>query len=183
MLTKSLINARWHEYWAFRDEEFWEAISALPPYDFKKQLGSEYLDIGSMFGLPWSVVMAVHINPEWAKSYTPELIPGVQVRYDEGSGEFEIGATEHVTRQMWDEAWVRIQQIKVEKKLVTTTRQRPADNTQLLYAIFRARKAGNTWQAIFDACCSGVLQNYPHKLKAFITAESMRRYYAKHYTA
>lgn len=77
--------------------------------------------------------------------------------------------------------WRRFSQFRKTLFPIKQTKRKPAENPELLYAMFKARRAGETFRTIFRLYSTGKLPGYNGSVAQFKSEDNLERYYHKYY--
>lgn len=185
----------WHAYWVYQDTEFIKIMKKLSRIKdaheaktIREVLAKEYA-ISTERIISWG--LSYHMSesvPNNISDSTTEIL----FDFEEGGEVFNLSLKKSVTKaeylKMWDYFVVwRNHVIKKPQR----ARKKPPENTQLLYAIFRARSNGLTFTQIYGLYSDdrlplyeGVLgihnTNQKRQRLPFGDSESLARYYRKY---
>lgn len=122
-------------------------------------------------------------NPLLALGEFNGVFSGGTVAYEDETGQFVAYLNPSVTHEQIEGLWRAINRLKVMHKL-PTTKMKPPQNIDLLYAIFKARKSNMTFKQIFDCYTKSNLSGYEGKNNSqYASEDDLEAYYHKHYPA
>lgn len=199
-----------HYYWVFEDKEFQELIykyyneilkheaSDLAAEELIQEFGDKFeLSLGALedyleanfsdhFDDP--TLTRLSEDPRVRSFRTAEVTKGTHPGTRAKNGEKWI--TIHFNEkdfsyEQYKLAWPFIKTRLIEESYEPTIVNKPkrsvAENSQLLYAIFKARKKGKTFTEIFNKYCDSNLEYYIGKKPVHDTVKSLQNYYYRHY--
>lgn len=178
-----------HVYHVFNDPEFINEVERLNA-DFEitaskfghkgtaEEIGKRYEAIIKEFAVNRGDIdffMAeLHKQGSTRRQHRCEII------YNADTNSYTAQLKPDVSKDDLEEAWQYIQRINGLRK-ISKTRRRGFDDPQLVYAIFRAKKSGKSFPAIFTLYQEGKLPHYENKPRnQFSSVEYLKRYYYRY---
>lgn len=154
------------------DPEFIEAFNKLPNYS------DETLEQYQNLAMEFAVYVEELMHMKHGYKMSDFSKPYVIVPSAEKDGTVAVFVDPKATKQEYLEAWVDVQ--KLRKSLGTeSTKRKFGEKPELIYAIFRARRKGNTFTEIFHMYKERSLQNYDGPNKQFKDVEELTWYYSR----
>ena len=169
----------WHRYWVYKDPDFIEAVKNLPKRVLSDLLFEDYQRIAQEFEIRQSDVDFVHERP--FATYTPEdvVASGLGYTFKIDKKYFFAKMNHDITKRQFLHLWAQLQFYKTSMG-IKKTKNKPPENTQLLYAIFKARKR-YTFNETYIMYKNKSLPYYLGKgTSQFNSEESLERYYRKY---
>lgn len=180
-------NDDWFMYWLCEDKEFRKDVSLLnTPGVTGKEYKSKLHALRSKYGITEGEFVAVAVGLHAQGTFD---FPFTYIDGDEDSVTVKI--SKEVKRNEYISAWPEIKEmltsyvgygdgtsINIKQ---SKTRVRAADDTQLIYAVFKARKSGLTFRQIYRLYQDGKLPCYVEKpTNQFSSEDSLERYFNKY---
>jgi hypothetical protein len=182
----------WHIYHVFSDPDFKKEINSLSERIASKE---QYQKIAAQYLIPTSEVYSYHslaISRIVKDSPTPQDRP-YSFTYDDEKHKYLIELEDSINKVSFEEIWSHIESMRlvvtttvnmdritrVTRSSKTTKKEKPPQETDLIYAIFKARKQ-NTFTWIFDKYREGSLPLYKGSTTQFKSSDSLERYYDKY---
>lgn len=178
-ITKTEAAFKCHMRLVFKDPEFKIPYDKLresnDPDKYEKQ--EELLQ---KFGIDWKSEPPVTEPPSPAFLHYRRYTGGV-VRYDDDNKRFIATMTSTITREQLLDLWRLLQSLKKKNEIVPT-KQKPPEDPELLYAIFKMRMTKRSFREIFSKYQAGNLPGYKNRTtNQFSSDDSLERHYRKHY--
>lgn len=155
------------------DPEFIEALSDLPEYS--ESTTEQYQDLAVKFAIyidELLYIKASNVMSDYKKSY-------VVVPTKNRAGAVVVIIDPQATKQEFIDSWTEIKRVR-ESLDVEPTKRKPKEKSELVYSVFKARRNGESFKAIFDKYKSRKLVHYTGSNKQFDTHEELKWYYSKH---
>lgn len=178
----------WYMYWLCEDKEFQDDMAAILEYASSRwtamtdeegaEFGRMVRDIQAKYNITEGEFEAVYAAYHHISNFD------FPFRYIETKGdEVVIAIPGAITRDDYLEAWDEVEDMLIREEVRETngSRRRSPDNTQLIYAIFKARKKGKKFSEIFTLYQDGQLDQYHEKSKTqYKSSDDLERYYNKY---
>lgn len=162
---------RAHHLLVMNDPEFLKDMEAgLSHEELKKLYG---------FG-PEDTLMSIESYKLFKKGFVP--FTGGWMKQDETTGEFTILLKSDIKKHQMEELWHYMQRRRQINNFTEQSKVKAPEDSELLYAIFKARARGSTFPQIFDMYRTGELPSYENKpTNKFATEFDIKKYYSKYY--
>lgn len=184
----------WHVYWVINDPEFKKEAFAANDYSrakYWKEKGivkrtaehkSEDQRIVDELRKKYCISQEA-LDKYWAFDQMRGDFdePLISSEVDSGSDSIVVRFRSDITRDDYVASWNDIQRhLKLHGYKTSNNRRKPPQETKLIYAIFKARQRGNTFNQIFWQYQQGNLPGYSGSSTQFISEDSLERYYRKY---
>lgn len=189
----------WHIYYVFTDPEFeMEVLNLLQAHSiqqgkmFNKQdinkndLGSytaEEHKLGQKYGITGNLIRMFAVAGKKAALITANTgTKSFHINHRASSKRFELVFHEDMPKSEFMKAWDDMQRMKAMNRgaQLSVTKRKPAQNQQLIYAIFKARKQGQPFRQIFELYSHQALPGYLGKKPIYSTKEALAAYFHKY---
>jgi hypothetical protein len=185
---------QWHYYWVLHDPEFRREAYNVSDYERSKYWKTQGINIRGAEQIAEDEKLVVKLLEKYAvpreifdRSLAGDLKrssfePVVSTVVDEANNVIEVRFRADITKNDYIEGWDDVySHLKLHGLKNTKSRSRSPDETQLIYAIFKARLLGMTYRKIFELYKSASLPYYESEATGyFLTQEDMERYYQKY---
>lgn len=177
-----------HLFNVYKDPEFIRKVKNLPPIPAAleraaKGLGwrKPYEDLAHEFHIKYIQVYLYKGHGMNALLVGANLLPKGIARHNSEERLIELKLMENITQEDFYELWQEVDRIKREDIRLIPTRRRPPDDTDLIYAIFKARKKGLTFKQVFQHYQDGSLEYYLDKPRnQFASEDALQAYFYKY---
>lgn len=197
--------SEWHTFWVFEDKEFISEVSNLVKWQdeaiakygvgkanyYKSDEHTEFKkrskDLANKFALKRDDVsrfIMENRSYEYSmyKPFNSFSTPIFSISGDDK--EFEVTFPGNITYEDYISSWKQIVEFRANHKgfeSIKPGRRRAPDNTQLIYAIFKARIRGLKFREIFKLYENGILPYYEGKSNIqYKDEDSLESYYQKY---
>lgn len=177
---------QWHLHWVYLDPEFRKKVAQLkePPRHIKDKGDSwrqPYQELAEEFCVDYGDVFSFKRNGKQAIVLRAGLVMNGFAFYKKDWDCIQIQVRKDVTKKDFLDLWRQVHHIQKTVLKLKTTRRKAPENSQLLYAIFKARKRGDKYSKIFKDYERGTLKYFEGKSAGqFLAQEDLERYYRKY---
>lgn len=175
-------------YWLCEDKDFLEDMAAILTFtssrwkamtdDEGAKFGQMVRDIQAKYSITEGEFESVYAAYHRISNFD------FPFRYIETQGDEVIVAIPgSITRAEYLQAWSEVEDMLIREEVRqarNTSRRRSPENTQLIYAIFKARKRGKKFSEIFELYQTKQLDQYKKSSTQFSSSDSLERYYNKY---
>ena len=164
----------WHVQSVYKDPEFQEDV--LQNYRIEENLDADRVLAQKYYIKPYDVhyyrmsqIIALPASTRRKFAILP----------DSSTRQIIIKMDPTITKAEYLEAWTIVKGLQQSLYKLPGTKRKPPENTDLLYAVFKARKS-HTFREIFEMYSTGTLKNYSGSTGQFKSEEALQRYYDRY---
>lgn len=176
---KSKAAESWHRLHVYNDIEFITDIRALPKRKLPDSFG-DYDRLAEKWDVSADYVDFVH-ERDWSDFDANKNVSGNIVHQNPKRPGFIATLNVDVTKEQILDVYKEVQRLRNELGTLDKKYKKP-DDTELLYAISRARKSGKTFNDMSKEYLGRTLPHYSKKpINRFATGDDLKKFYYEHY--
>ena len=175
-----------HLHWVYNDPDFITSVEELnpppkPTYGADKKWKKPYEALESQYCLGPGDVIRFKLQGYRGILIGSGLTGYGWVWYNKKNDSIELAVNKKITKKEFISLWGRIKTIQTNELRIKPNKRKPPENSQLIYAVFKARKRQITFKKIFKMYQEGTLDYYSSKSSSqFKSEDLLERYYDRY---